>query len=173
MTERKSGGIKESDENECDGSRLGSGQGAWLVKCDGACLRHSVGIAVPTRHCRQSGHIIVYNQLTLQEVVVETSGAGADRDSGALLMNVISKDGGNRFSGSAMFGFAHGSPENSNWNEELGSRLKEVPAESLKKYMDLTIRPVEAKRRWKLTGEGTLSGLFQRAVFPKRDSSAP
>ena len=47
--------------------------------------------------------LIVYNQLTLQEVVVETSGAGADRDTGALLMNLVSKDGGNRFSGSAMF----------------------------------------------------------------------
>ena len=52
--------------------------------------------------------LIVYNQLTLQEVVVETSGAGADRDSGALLMNLISKDGGNRFSGTAMFALASG-----------------------------------------------------------------
>ena len=79
--------------------------------------------------------LIVYNQLTLQEVVVETSGAGADRDSGALLMNMVSKDGGNRFSGTAMFGFANGAMESSNWNDELGSRgLKQAAAKSLKKY---------------------------------------
>jgi len=40
----------------------------------------------------------------------------------------------------------------------------------------VTIAPVEAKRRWMLTGEGTLSGLFQREIFqkvvrPHRDSA--
>jgi hypothetical protein len=96
--------------------------------------------------------LIVYNQLTLQEVVVETSGAGADRDSGALLMNLISKDGGNRFSGTAMFALADGGMESGNWNEELGSRgLKAAAAKSLKKYRDVGLAvggPVKRDRLW-------------------------
>jgi hypothetical protein len=82
--------------------------------------------------------LIVYNQLTLQEVVLETSGVGADRDSGALLINMVSKDGGNLFSGSAMFGYSGPGMESSNWSEELGRRgVQKAAAKSLKKYRDV------------------------------------
>src|SRR5687767_6810510 len=33
--------------------------------------------------------VFIYNQLTFQEVVVETSGAGADRETGGMGMNII------------------------------------------------------------------------------------
>src|SRR6185436_13679153 len=45
--------------------------------------------------------VFVYNQLGIQEVVVETSGVGADRDSGGMQINMIPRDGGNVFSGVA------------------------------------------------------------------------
>ena len=43
--------------------------------------------------------VFIYNQLTFQEVVVETSGVGADRETGGMQMNIIQRDGGNTFSG--------------------------------------------------------------------------
>ena len=43
--------------------------------------------------------VFIYNQLTFQEVVVETSGVGADRETGGMQMNLIQRDGGNTFSG--------------------------------------------------------------------------
>ena len=43
--------------------------------------------------------VFVYNQINIQEVVVETSGVGADRDTGGMQLNMIAKDGGNTFAG--------------------------------------------------------------------------
>ena len=48
--------------------------------------------------------VFVYNQLNIQEVVLETSGVGADRDSGGMQINMIPRDGGNIFSGTATAG---------------------------------------------------------------------
>ena len=39
--------------------------------------------------------VVVYNQLLFQEVVVETGGIGADRDSGGTQVNIVQRDGGN------------------------------------------------------------------------------
>src|SRR6185503_19367591 len=43
--------------------------------------------------------VFVWNGITFQEVVAETSGIGADRDTGGVQLNMIPKDGGNIFSG--------------------------------------------------------------------------
>ena len=43
--------------------------------------------------------VVVYNQDSIQEVVVETSGVGADRDTGGLQLNMVMKEGSNVFSG--------------------------------------------------------------------------
>ncbi|NIO12568.1 MAG: hypothetical protein GTO05_01225, partial [Gemmatimonadales bacterium] len=47
--------------------------------------------------------VVVYNQDAIQEVVVETSGVGADRDTGGLQLNMIMKEGSNEFSGGGAF----------------------------------------------------------------------
>jgi hypothetical protein len=96
--------------------------------------------------------LLVYNQLALQEVVLETSGVGADRDSGALLMNMVSKDGGNTFSGTGMFAFAGGRMESNNWSETLGERgVPKEAAKSLKRYRDTGFAlggPLQRDRLW-------------------------
>ena len=43
--------------------------------------------------------VFVFNQATFAEVVIETSGVGADRDTGGMQLNIIQRDGGNQFSG--------------------------------------------------------------------------
>ena len=45
--------------------------------------------------------VFVWNAVNFQEVVAETSGIGADRDTGGVQLNMIPKDGGNVLSGTA------------------------------------------------------------------------
>jgi len=66
--------------------------------------------------------VVVYNQLTFQEVVVETGGISAERDSGGAQVNIVQRDGGNTFSGALEF-FASGpSLESSNIGDTLQAR---------------------------------------------------
>ena len=47
----------------------------------------------------QGGAVFVFNKLTFQEVVVETGGMTAERNTGGVQMNIVPRDGGNIFSG--------------------------------------------------------------------------
>jgi hypothetical protein len=83
----------------------------------------------------QGGAIFVFNQLTFQEVVVETGGMSAERNTGGVQMNIVPKDGGNRFSGS--FSTSHTTPDlqSGNLSDELRTRgLGFAP--SLKRHYD-------------------------------------
>ena len=80
--------------------------------------------------------VVVFNQLAIQEVVLETSGIGADRDSGGMAINMIPRDGGNVYTGSATFSYSGPDLEKSNVNDDLLARgldptrigaLEEVP----------------------------------------------
>ena len=46
-------------------------------------------------------HRYFFNQLSVQEVVMETGGAGAESMSGGLNVNIVPKDGGNTVLGVA------------------------------------------------------------------------
>ena len=81
--------------------------------------------------------VFVYNQINIQEVVVETSGVGADRDSGGMQLNMIPRDGGNVFSGLATFAYVGPSLEASNINDDLLARhLDPKRIGSIKKFRD-------------------------------------
>jgi hypothetical protein len=94
----------------------------------------------------------VYNQINIQEVVVETSGVGADRDTGGMQLNMISKDGGNTFSGSATFAYVGPSLETSNITDELLARaLDPQRVGSVKKFRDSAFAiggPIKRDRLW-------------------------
>jgi hypothetical protein len=81
--------------------------------------------------------VFVYNQVGFQEVVVETSGVGADRDTGGLQLNMIPKEGSNLFAGSASYAYLGPSLESSNASDELLARgLNPDRLGSLKKWRD-------------------------------------
>ena len=81
--------------------------------------------------------VFVYNQINIQEVVVETSGVGADRDTGGMQLNMIPRDGGNVFSGLASFAYVGPSLETSNINDDLLARhLDPKRVGSIKKFRD-------------------------------------
>jgi hypothetical protein len=81
--------------------------------------------------------VFVYNQINIQEVVVETSGVGADRDTGGMQLNMIPRDGGNVFSGLGTFAYVGPSLETSNINDALLARhLDPKRVGSIKKFRD-------------------------------------
>src|SRR5712664_3815997 len=84
----------------------------------------------------QGGAVFVFNNLSFQEVVVETSGMSAERNTGGVQMNIVSKDGGNTFSGSIFAGLTGPSLQSGNLDQMLRSRgLSFAP--SVKKSYDI------------------------------------
>jgi Carboxypeptidase regulatory-like domain len=96
--------------------------------------------------------VFVYNQINVQEVVVETSGVGADRDSGGMQLNMIPRDGGNVFSGLATFAYVGPSLEASNVNDDLLARhLDPKRIGSIKKFRDSAAAlggPISRDKLW-------------------------
>jgi hypothetical protein len=96
--------------------------------------------------------VFVYNQLNIQEVVVETSGVGADRDSGGMQINMIPKDGGNQFSGTATAAYSGPKLAAKNITPELLARhLDPNRVGSLKKFRDTGAGfggPIKKEKIW-------------------------
>ena len=96
--------------------------------------------------------VVVFNQLAIQEVVLETSGIGADRDSGGMAINMIPRDGGNQLTGSATFSYSGPDLEMSNVNDELLQRgLDPTRIGALKKFRDSGVAvggPIRRDRLW-------------------------
>src|ERR1041385_8531529 len=81
--------------------------------------------------------VFIYNQLTFAEVVVETSGVGADRETGGMQINIIQRDGGNTFSGGMSYSYAGPKLESDNLSDALIARnLRPAQVGGLKKYYD-------------------------------------
>jgi hypothetical protein len=62
------------------------------------------------------------NNSMVEEMVYQTSGAGADVSPGGVRLNVVPKDGGNRFSGSFFAGWSDGAWQANNFSQDLRNR---------------------------------------------------
>lgn len=62
------------------------------------------------------------NNAMFEELTYQTSGAGADVSPGGVRLNVVPKDGGNRFSGSFFAGWSDGKWQANNFTNELKQR---------------------------------------------------
>ena len=115
--------------------------------------------------------VVVYNQASIQEVVVETSGIGADRDTGGLQLNLIMKEGSNQFSGSAGFAYLGPGNETSNFTPELEARgLDPDRVGSIKKWRDSSVSlggPLVEDKLWFFTAarEGVTQLYSEFAYF--------
>ena len=118
-----------------------------------------------------------YNQLNLQEVVLEMSGVGADRDSGGMQINMVPREGGNRFSGSLNAAYSGPSLETSNINDALLARhLDPNRVGALKKFRDTGGAlggPVKRDRLWFFfaTREGVTQQFANGAFWNKLQQS--
>ena len=123
--------------------------------------------------------VFVFNQATFQEVVVETNGVSADRDTGGMQLNVIQRDGGNRFTGG--FGYSYSGPdlESNNVNAELTARnLDPRNVGGLKNYYDVTLTlggPIRRDRLWFFSAyrKGGNQQFQQGNYFNKLQATTP
>ena len=131
--------------------------------------------------------VFIYNQLTFQEVVVETSGVGADRETGGMQMNIIQRDGGNTFSGGMNYSVSGPDFESNNLSDDLEARgLKATQIGGLKKYYDFALAfggPIKKDRVWffgsfragdnQQLQQGNYYNKRQGTVFYEPDTSLP
>ena len=89
----------------------------------------------------------VYNQLTFQEVVVETGGISAERAVGGGAVNIVQRDGGNMFSGGMTYSFT--SPD------LIASNLSSEQRAALEKF-------AESANGENYPAEPPNAGLFER-----------
>src|SRR2546427_601140 len=83
-----------------------------------------------------SGGGFQYNAHTFQELVVETAAGTAESSTGGVQINIIPKDGGNKFSGTASIEATGPALTSDNTNDDLRARgLKGAP--SVRQYYDV------------------------------------
>ncbi len=98
--------------------------------------------------------VFVWNQINFQEVVAETSGMGADRDTGGMQLNMIPRDGGNIFSGLLQLAYSGPDLQSNNINDELIARGLDSSTRglaSIKKFYDMSGGvggPIRQNRLW-------------------------
>jgi len=98
--------------------------------------------------------VFVWNQINFQEVVAETSGIGADRDTGGMQLNMIPRDGGNIFSGLMQLAYSGPDLQSNNINDALIARGLDSSTRglaSIKKFYDVAGGvggPIRQNRLW-------------------------
>ena len=98
--------------------------------------------------------VFVFNGVTFQEVVAETTGIGADRDTGGVQLNMIPKDGGNVFSGTATFAYTGPDLQSNNIDEDLlkrGLDASTTGLASIKKFVEAAVGvggPLKRNKLW-------------------------
>src|SRR6266545_123871 len=98
--------------------------------------------------------VFVWNSVNFQEVVAETSGIGADRDTGGVQLNMIPKDGGNIFSGTANFAYTGPDLQSNNIDDKLlarGLNASTTGLASIKKFVEAAAGiggPLKRNKLW-------------------------
>jgi hypothetical protein len=98
--------------------------------------------------------VFVWNGVTFQEVVAETTGIGADRDTGGVQLNMIPKDGGNIFSGTANFAYTGPDLQSNNIDDKLlarGLNASTTGLASIKKFVEAAVGvggPIKRNKLW-------------------------
>lgn len=129
--------------------------------------------------------VFVFNQATFQELVVETSGVGADRETGGMQVNIIQKDGGNMFSGMGNYTYSGPNLESDNIDDALKARHASQVG-GLKRYYDAAFAlggPIKRDRVWffgatragnsQQNQQGNFYNKRQGTVFYEADQSRP
>src|SRR6266545_3424371 len=113
--------------------------------------------------------VFVWNSVNFQEVVAETSGIGADRDTGGIQLNMIPKDGGNVFSGTANIAYSGPDLQSNNITDALIARGLDSSTRglaSIKKFLEAAGGlggPIKQNKLW-FFGAGRKSVTQQYAA---------
>src|SRR4029077_10446999 len=91
-----------------------------------------------------------FNNDTSQEMTYQTSGINADRSGGGVTVNMIPREGGNRFSGDGNFNYRPGSWIGDNFTQRLAD-MGATSANGLEYLSDVTISqggPINKDSLW-------------------------
>jgi hypothetical protein len=94
-----------------------------------------------------------FNSAMIEEMTYQTSGAGADVSPGGVRMNIIPRDGGNRFSGSFFVGWSEGGWQSNNLDDDLRARGLRA-AGGIKRIYDFNFAeggPIKRDKLWFFT----------------------
>ena len=101
------------------------------------------------------------NNAFVQEMSYQTAGAGSDVSPGGVRVNIVAKDGGNRFSGSFFGAWTDGSWQSDNFTDDLKKRgLRSV--DKIEKIWDFNLGvggPIKKDKLW-FFGSGRHWGVY-------------
>jgi hypothetical protein len=153
------------------------GAGAGLTTVD--------GMRITTATNFWDNHRYFFNQLGVQEVVMETGGAGAESMAGGLNVNMVPKDGGNSFRVSVSGEYANRDFQGSNLSDALRARGL-TRSNAIRRLYDLGAGvggPIRQDRLWFFTSHRTwgsqeeLAGVYfnklQGSLFYEQDLDRP
>lgn len=112
MTGTDVGGTQYGSDLQLEARGASSLHGASLID----------GIGVDNIQRDSSDNLKYYAEVGNQEVVIETSGSGAEYAAGGVKLNMIPKDGGNTFSGTGYAGGTNGAWQSNNFTQRLKDR---------------------------------------------------
>ncbi len=81
------------------GGHKGESNSALSIHGAGSGLSSVDGMRVTVTHLNGTPRIYQFNQLAAQEIVLETNAVSAEGENGSLNVNLVPRDGGNRFDG--------------------------------------------------------------------------
>ena len=121
-----------------------------------------------------------FNQAMMEEMSYQTSGAGADVSPGGVRMNMVPKDGGNRFSGAFFSAWTDKAWQSDNLTDDIIDRgLRAGPG--IDRIYDFNLAvggPIKRDKLWFFTSgrmwsvDAPVADTFVRAVGHARTSSA-
>jgi carboxypeptidase family protein len=115
--------VGGTDGVDSQASAHGAGSLHNTYMFEGLSVDNAIG------HSDGSDNINYYTVVGNQEMVVETSGGTAEQAVGGVRLNIIPKDGGNTFSGTAYAGWSSGAWQSDNFTQ----RLQDVGVSTLPK----------------------------------------
>ena len=125
-----------------------------------------------------------FNSQMVQEVVVETGGTSAEAAAGGVQINIIPKEGGNRFSGGYTGSWAGPSLQSSNFNDDLRARglIAAAEGQTTTDIGGSLGGPIKRDKLWFFTAPGSeiakyIAGSWynqwQGTLFYQADTSRP
>ena len=157
-----------SSGGDSGGITGGSGGMAGFIHGARASDSRTLHDGINTGWAGANSNAAVSNVAGSQEVILTTSGGLGEAETAGLMLNIIPRDGGNRFTGTMFFSGANDSMQGSNYTDELRAAGLRSPQE-LKKVYDLNPmgggRLIRDKLWFYLTyrevvAENTIPGMF-------------
>jgi hypothetical protein len=112
------------------------------------------------------------NQMAVAETTIQTSGYGAEAETGGVQINIVPKDGGNSFSGSGLINGTSGKLQSNNLDDDLRARGIATPP-NVKSIYDQGVGfggPIAQDKLWFYTGhrrwgsQNTVPGMYFNAT---------